>query len=71
MHEQINSDKCRGWKYIQLSNGLIQSYENCYMLTGYEYAQVAVVLGDIRKIKMVWYCHKIPRYDGIVIVTKF
>ena len=30
-----------------------------------------VVLGDIRKIKTVRYCHKIPRYDGIVIVTKF
>ena len=26
-----------------------------------------LVLGDIRKIKMVRYCHKIPRYDGLVI----
>ena len=30
-----------------------------------------LVLGDIRKIKMVQYCHKIPQYDGIVIVIKF
>ena len=32
---------------------------------------LCVVLGDIRKIKTVQYYHKIPRYDGIVIVTKF
>ena len=32
---------------------------------------VYIVLGDIRKIKMVRYCHKISQYDGIVIVTKF
>ena len=32
---------------------------------------IPVVLGDIRKIKTVRYYHKIPRYDGIVIVTKF
>ena len=30
-----------------------------------------LVLGDLRKIKMVQYCHKTPWYDGIVIVTKF
>ena len=32
---------------------------------------VTLVLGDMRKIMTVWYCHKIPRYDGIVIGTKF
>ena len=32
---------------------------------------IPVVLGDIRKTKTVRYYHKIPRYDGIVIVTKF
>ena len=33
--------------------------------------RISLVLGDIRKIKTVRYCHKIPRYDGLVIVTKF
>ena len=32
--------------------------------------QVIVVLGDIRKIKTVRYCHKIHWYHVIVIVTK-
>ena len=32
---------------------------------------IFLVLGDIRKIKTVRYCHKIPRYDDIVIATKF
>ena len=30
---------------------------------------VAVVLGNIRKIKTVRYCHKISRYDSLVIVS--
>ena len=29
------------------------------------------VLDNIRKNKMVWYCHKISRYHSIVIVTNF
>ena len=32
---------------------------------------IFLVLGDIRKIKTVRYCHKIPQYDDIVIATKF
>ena len=32
---------------------------------------IYLVLGDIRKIKMVRYYRKIPRYDGLVIVTNF
>ena len=29
-----------------------------------------LALGYIRKVKMVWYCHEIPWYHGIVTVTK-
>ena len=45
-----------------------QIYYNFVMLIQHN---SKLVLGDIRKIKMMRYRHKIPRYDCLVIVTKF
>ena len=46
------------------------SSKMAHILESYELHDLQLVLGDIRKIKTVRYCHKIPRYHGIVIVTK-